>query len=261
MTDNHIIEFSFNPTEKQLNEIKDWLIEEMNLTGESFYLNWNSIESAFNENKVDYRKSELVTISKNNETIGFIVWSWHCLAIYSATIEIAAIKQSFRGNGFGTLIVNKLIPELISKNIYAVNLECAPKSSEPFWRHLGFVDLPAGGHQNGSNKRLYKVIIAHSEVQEIIVTDEFLELWNKDINSTKGLDSTWKWNLIFREGTRILEKPIIHPFYSCNWRIRLNKASLSIIDDKVKYFSEQNILFGDFIVIKEIPRFEHQQIN
>lgn len=256
MTKNSKIEISFNPTKNQLNEIENWLIEEMNLNGNSFYSNWGIIKSAYNENEDEYKKTELVTISEDNQTIGFIVWTWHCLAIYSATIDITAIKTSHRGKGFGKLLIDRLIQEFILKNIYAVNLQCAPSSSEPIWRHFGFIDFPADNYNNGINKRLYKVIIAHSEAQEIIATNEFLELWNKDVDSTKKIASTWKWNLIFKDGTRILEKPIIHPFFSCDWRIRLKKVNLSIIDDKVKYFSETDILFGDFIVIKEIPKLE-----
>ena len=248
MVKNSEIEISFNPTKDQLNEIKNWLIEEKKSTGESFYSNWNIIESSFDEN-------ELITITEAKQTIGFIVWSLCCFDKYSAKIDIAAIKPSHRNKGFGRKIISELTLGLINKNIYTIELDCSPRSSEQIWRHLGFIDFPVTNYYNGIYKKLYKIIVPHLEVQEIITVDECIELWDNKHDETKELNPTWKWNLIFKKGTRELEMPIIHPCFDNDWRIRWKKSNEIVRDDKVKYFSETNIRFGDFIVIKEVPNY------
>lgn len=248
MANNNNIEISFNPTKDQLNEIKKWLIEEKKSTGESFYNNWNIIKSSFNEN-------ELITISVDKQTIGFVVWSLCCFDKYSAKIDITAIKPSHRNKGFGRKIVSELILELINKNVYTVELECSPRSSEQFWRHLGFIDFPAHNYRFGIYKQLYKIIVPHLVIQETNTVDECIELWDNVLADTKELDPTWKWNLIFKNGTSELEMPIIHPCFDNDWRIRWKKVNKIIRDDKVKYFSKTNIKFGDFIVIKEVPKY------
>lgn len=248
MEKNFEIEISFDPTKNQLNEIKKWLIEEKKSTGESFYNNWNIIESSFVEN-------ELITISENKQTIGFVVWSLCYLKKYSAKIDMAVIKPSHRNKGFGRKIVSELILMLNDKGIYTIELDCSPRSSEKIWRQLGFIDFPANNYHNKIYKKLYKIIVPHLEVQEIITVDESIELWDNRYDKTKELNPTWKWNLIFKKESRELEKPIIHPCFDVDWRIRWKKFDGIKIDDKVKYFSETNFRFGDFIVIKEVPNY------
>ncbi len=248
MKKNSEIEISFNPTKDQLNEIKKWLIDEKKSTGESFYNNWNIIESSFDENK-------LITISEDKQTIGFVVWSLCYLEKYSAKIDIAAIKPSHRNKGFGRKIVSELTLVLIDKNIYTIELDCSPRSSEKIWRHLGFIDFPVNNYHDKTYKKLYKIIVPHLEVQEIITVDECIELWDNRFDETKELNPTWKWNLIFKKDTRELEIPIIHPCFDSAWRIRWKIFNEIVRDDKINYFSETNIRFGDFIVIKEVPNY------
>lgn len=243
MTVKSEIKYSFSPTKYQLNEIKNWLIEEINSTGFGFYDNWNCIESAYN-------KREIATISENNQTIGFITWSNY--AKFSAIINITAIKSTHRNKGVGKKLISKLFTKLIFKNIYSVRLECAPSTSELFWRHIGFTDFPSCHYWNGINKNLYKILVPHLNQEREETMDEYIELWDNEPDFTEKLNSTWKWKLIFKDGTRELKNPIIHPCRK-DWRIRWKNIDKIIIDEKVKRFGENEIIFEDFIVINKLP--------
>jgi hypothetical protein len=78
---------SLRSTLRMILEIKSWLIEEYDKTGEGFYCNWRVIQSSFND-------KELVTINFNKRPIGFACWS---IAKKIAVIEILEIEPQFRG--------------------------------------------------------------------------------------------------------------------------------------------------------------------
>jgi len=237
--------FSFSPTKHQLTEIKKWLLDERNVTGEGFYCNWEIIESSFT-------KKKLATISVDDKTIGFI--TWYNYPDYTSRIDITEIKPTHRSKGLGQMLISKLLEKLILQNIYAVKLECAPSSSELFWRHLGFIDFPE--HKflwNKENKELYKILVPHLESQKVINTGECIELWNDESFGNQSLNFTWKWQLLFKEGTRELVRPIIQPCHY-DWRIKWTLNGAKIRDDKVKYFDKKEMIFGDFLIITRMPK-------
>lgn len=239
------INISFKPTNDQLAEIKKWLIEEEKRTGDGFYCNWEIIESSF-------AKKNLATISQDEKTIGFI--TWYNNSNHTSRIDIIEIKPTHRSKGLGKILISKLLEKLRSKIIYAVKLECAPSYSEPIWRHLGFIDFPE--HRflwNRQNKELYKILIPHLETQKLINAVECIELWNDESFGNQSLNSKWKWQLVFKEGTRELVRPIIHPCHD-DWRIKWTLNGATIRDDKVKYFDKQVKNFGDFLIINRMPK-------
>lgn len=244
MDEKDKIKFSTSPTKNKLTEIENWLIEEENFTGDGFYCNWEIICSS-------YEKENLLTISVKNQAIGFITWKINNKHV--ATIEITEIKPAHRGKGYGKRLISKLIQYLITHDVYVVQLKCAPLTSEPIWRHLGFIDFPE--HSNKGNKELYKIIVPHLELQKNKFIDESIELWDQKPYSAKGLNSTWKWGITFKEGTRELKNPIIHPCHR-DWRIRWSKGDKPIKDNKVKYFGEGKIEFYGFLIIKELLKSE-----
>lgn len=236
---------SFLPTKHQLTEIEKWLLNESHKTGEGFYCNWEIIESSF-------AKKNLATISQDDKTIGFI--TWHNNSDHTSRIDITEIKPTHRGKGLGQMLISKLLEKLKLKNIYAVKLECAPSSSEPIWRHLGFIDFP--DHRflwNKENKELYKILVPHLETQNLTNFGESIELWNDESIGNQSLNSTWKWQLVFKEGTRELVMPIIQPCHY-DWRIKWTVNGVRIRDDKVKYFDKKEIIFGDFLIITSMPK-------
>jgi GNAT superfamily N-acetyltransferase len=245
MTQKPKIKISFKPKLDQLNEIEKWLIDERNSTGNGFYCNWNIIKSSYDEKK-------LAIISEDNRAVGFITWSYYVEFI--ATIEITEIKPTHRNRGLGKQLVSKLTQRLISKNFYVIKLQCSPSSSEPIWRHLGFTDFPKHDNWNRGNKELFKILVPHLEIQKNI-TCEYIELWNDEPYCTQKVNSTWKWNLSFKDGTRELEKPIIQPCHY-DWRIRWANNNLIFKDEKVKRFGQDKIDFGGFLIIQKMPELD-----
>ena len=154
------VKISFKPTKKQLNEIEEWLIEERDATGEGFYCNWEAIASSFHKN-------ELTTISINQKTIGFATLLYSQLNLV-VELELLEIMPIFRGKGYCRLLVSALFQRIIEKNAYVVKLQCAPKTSEPVWRHFGFTDFPNHGYKwKNVNKELYKILVPSLETNEV----------------------------------------------------------------------------------------------
>lgn len=244
-TDN--LKSSINPTQEQVKEIEKWLTREWNLKGEGFYCKWNNILSSFEEN-------QLAIVSYKNKTVGFA--SWYDTSNFTVTILMVEIKPDYRNKGFGRELINQLFDFFMDKDIYAVDLQCSPATSEPLWRRFGFIDFPEKEEQGissgKSNKRLYQTLVPQLNTTTEIGKNEVLELWNMEPHIINGDTSTWKWKLEFKEGTRELIRPIIHPCDN-EWRIRWKVNDIVITDTKVKYFSKEPIKFGEFLIIKVLP--------
>lgn len=244
MTDNY--EVTFSPTVNHLDEIEKWLIEEDKESNEGFYCNWDAIKSSFD-------KRELTTISLNDKTVGFA--TWRLTTDNTARIEIAEIKPSERGKGIGKMMIGQLIGFLEEKNIDVIDLQCAPARSEPFWKHLGFVEFPAPLNNHpfnaNGNKKLYKILNDHLLPSSTRQNEETIELWNDEPYKTNEIKPpTYIWDLEFINGTRKLSKPIIHPAHY-EWRLRWTKNGQVMKDDKVKRFIKK-IDFCSFIIIEEL---------
>lgn len=245
ITDSY--EVTISPTDKQLGEIEKWLIDEENKTGGGFYCNWKIIKSSFDDN-------ELVTISFNDKTIGFV--TWRITTDRTARIEIAEVKPSYRKKGIGKNLIDQLIKFLKDKGIFVIDLQCAPADSELIWKHLGFVEFPdppeSYKFNPGGNKKLYKILVDHLNQSSARQSDETIELWNDEPYKTnETTPPTYIWNLEFTNNTRKLSKPIIQPA-SYEWRIRWFKSGKTIKDEKVKRFTTE-IDFNSFIIINELP--------
>lgn len=242
---DNICEVTFSPSDIQLADIEKWLIDEDIDTKGGFYCNWKIIKTSFTNN-------ELATISLNNKTVGFVIWS--ITSDKTARIEIAEVKPSFRNIGIGKKLIDQLTVYFKEKNIYVVDLQCAPAESETIWKRLGFVEFPDQPENykfnSDVNKKLYKILSDHLQQSSLLQNDETIELWNNEPYRTKELTPTYIWNLEFENGTRRLSKPIIQPA-SYEWRIRWTKNGLEIIDNKVKRFAKE-IDFGTFIIIEEL---------
>ena len=237
---------SFSPTDKQVGEIEKWLIAERKKTGDGFYCNWDIIKSSFDKN-------ELATISLKTKTVGFA--TWRLTTDKTARIEIAEVKPTHRKKGIGKKLTTELLNFLQDKNIFVVDLQCSPETSEPVWKRLGFVEFPDPPENYNfnydGNKKLFSILTEHLQTSSVQHTDETIELWNDEPYTTdENTPPTYIWNLEFKNGTRKLSKPIIHPGHY-EWRIRWRINGNTIEDDKVKRFGKE-IDFGTFIIIDEL---------
>jgi ribosomal protein S18 acetylase RimI-like enzyme len=234
---------SFSPTQKNLEEIEKWLIEERDVYNEGFYVNWSLIIGF-------YSRNELAITIVNDKTVGFCCW--RKTSEFSGQINIFEINRSFRRQGIGKLFLNELERYFLTKDILVIDLQCEPEASQHFWRKLNFIDVPSGTFY-WSHKliHLYKRLIPTlMETSELNKTN-YIEIWDSDPIYTKNKESKWKWNLTIPNG-RNLELPIIQ---ACerNWRIKLVLDSKVVVDDKIKRFRNIEIDFGPYAIIRELP--------
>lgn len=246
-TINSIYQISFSPTKMKFEEVEAWLMIEYNKKREGFYCNWEIIKSFYEDN-------QLAIASKGNKAIGFITWRF--IGGKTVRIEIAEVKPTFRKKGVGKFLVNEFFKFAKEKGAVVCDLQCSPETSEPFWKRLGFVEftdpLENLRFSYDSDKKLYMVLVESLITAKQLTNKEIIELWNDEPYRTTNSAPTYIWNLEFAEGTRRLLKPIIQPAHY-EWRIRWTIDGKVIVDDKIKRFAQEDIDFGTFIIIKELP--------
>lgn len=220
------MEINKKPTEKQLNQIKEWLKKEINETGEGFYNNWDIIENNF-------KRGKLIVFTKNKEyPIGFVVFDKEPLIV---EIVIASIKPSERKKGYGREMINQLLEYFISKGVLISYLECAPASTERIWKKLEFINFPINFHSRFSTK-LYRILVpVTTEYNELEFSknDEIIELWDEQPHIENEIKVKWKWKLDYISNSQILKKPIIHPS-NHKWQLEWKKGNLTKQKDKVQ---------------------------
>lgn len=235
------IEILFKPNQKHLQQIEDWLLEEEEATRNGFYCNWNIIKNS-------YENNEMSIIVLNKVVIGFVIWQiYH----YSATINIIEINPKYRGQQFGNLLINQLFQFFKTKGIVVVELQCAPETSESYWKLQKFIEFPDFERWNSGNKKLYKILVPHCKYQKLTDKFEQIQLWDDEPYATKNKKPVWTWKIKYKKGTNKLIEPIIFPS-DYNWRICWKKDNEIFVDDKVKYFDKQKIIEGKFIYINEL---------
>lgn len=246
MVISHISKISLEPSAVALNEIKDWLIKEDLKNGDGFYCNWHLIEKSI-ENK------HIAVLLVNNKAIGFV--TWRSYDDFNAIVDIMEIKPSHRKKGFGKELISYLLDHFIQNNIYVTELQCAPASSEKIWRKFGFIDFPEDNdttNWNRGNKKLYKILIDSAEKIIHAEFKESIHLWNNEPYRTDKTAPFVSFGLNFINGTRNLLKPIIYPC-NRNWRLQWIIDNVTIKDDKIKYCFKDEFVFGNFLIIKNLP--------
>lgn len=223
-----------NPNIEQLAEIKNFLIEEDQLNNDGFYCNWNIIEKSFHEN-------HLFALDLKGEILGFLTWTSY--ENQYLAIDIFVVNQKYRNKGFGKIFYEKVEKYFMENNFIAIKLFCSPKSSEMFWKKMGFTKFPDRGHSE-PELSYYKPLIQTKVLSDNNnLTDKF-ELWDLEPYQIKGQTAKWTWSI---EDNKY---PILTPCNS-NWNLRLTKNGQLIKEDKVKYFDRNNeIEIGPFLYIK-----------
>lgn len=235
---------SFSDSENDFVSIKTWLQEEDELTGMGFYCNIETIESSFHKRK-------FLAICENKFPIGFAIW--HYISDHVASVDILEIHPHHRNRDYARRLVNKLIDSFIDEGLLVVQLQCEPESSESFWRKMNFIDFPEGGSSrwNKLNAQLYRILVSHCEADSNVVSSERIELWNDEPYEVQDVKPNWTWPLEYSDDSESLKRPIIHPCHS-DWRIRWIKDDIVVKDNKIKYFSEEEIDVGGFVIITRL---------
>jgi N-acetylglutamate synthase-like GNAT family acetyltransferase len=237
---NHCMNYLLNltPTKEQLLETKAWLTQELENSGEGFMNNWNIIEDYFD-------RKQLILLLHESKTIGFTTWD--IVDEIALNIDIAVIHPNFRSKGAGKFMMGESFKYLKSKDILVAKLFCQPSSSEPFWKSLGFIDMPETAyHQH--DLALYLPLIETRQTTNALHESNVIELWNCEPYRASDESPKWIWNI---SGTH-LNPPILVPC-DRNWNIRHIRDGEVIKEGKVKYFSQINpVDKSDFLFINEL---------
>ena len=110
--------------EADLAAIDEWLRKERDETGDGFYCNWGIIVSSFEER-------ELYVLRTDGYPVAF-------LSDQGTTHNIAEVHPEHRGKGYGKRLATHMIALSREHGLSVIEIDCAPSTSVPFWRRMGF---------------------------------------------------------------------------------------------------------------------------
>lgn len=186
-------------------------------------------------------KHTLAIITSDHEAIGFVTWD---IFKRSAHIAVAVICAPYRKSGAGRVIVNAILNFLKQQGLAAVYLECAPASSEYFWRKMGFQPMPdIPAYTDKGSPALFKILSVSQE--KSVTAGEAIQIYKW------GSDERTVWPVSYRTGTNQLINPIIAPAYK-DWCIEHIKSGIVLRSDKIKNFRSGTCYDDPFLIITEL---------
>jgi len=230
------------PTQKDINEIEEWLCAEYKATKKGFYTDRDVLDQSF-------RDKTLIVLKADKKVVSFIAWK--CYTANTAMISITETHPDLRRKGFIRILLDALISMLQKSGISVVNLKCISKESETVWKQLGFSEFPEDENQKRSDKKaLFRIIVPVSEINDLQGA-ESLELWHMGDHAISSLIPNAAWNLAFTVGSRTLQQPIIYPAHY-DWHICWKRNDNVAYKGKVKNFPTP-ISFDRFIIVTHLP--------
>jgi hypothetical protein len=223
----------FQPNLAQQERVKSWMASE-NLENTGLY---------HYPDNITYHagKRTLAIITTDHEAIGFVTWD---IFKRSGHIAVAAIAAQYRKSGAGRFMVEAVLNNLKLQGMAAIHLECAPASSENFWRKMGFQampDIPA--YTDRGSPALFKILSTAQETG--VTTGEAIHIYKW------GSNERTVWPVSYRTGTNKLKNPIITPAYK-DWCIEHIKSGIALRSDKIKNFKSCTCYDDPFLVITEL---------
>lgn len=234
---------SFNPTNRELDQIEKWLIEERATSGEGFYCNWSIIKNFYDRN-------ELGVLLVDDQAVGFACW--RKTSEFTGQINIFEIKPDLRNKGLGTYFTKQIQEHFFEKNTYVIDLQCVPENSEIFWRKFEFQDVPSNIHYwDRQTVHLFKPLVRCAQGASHRNANDYIEMWDNEPYATKNKEPNWIWHIRINNENQ-LSLPIIQPCEK-DWRIRLVRDNKVVLDDKIKRFGNVEIDHGPYAIITEVP--------
>lgn len=222
------------PNKTHLSQLKKWLKLEYKQSGEGFLCNWNVIENC-------WRDRTLYCSVINGEAAALC--AWHQVD-FLAVLDIVTVNPALRQKGVGRRLVKETLSELKRKGAVVVEVECQPRSSEPFWRRVGFNDDDLDGIEDQSESLFEKIELSKKIVDTLRPSvahdkqDAILQLWSSPPWDAKNVNVWRQWNL----GESIggywkLKKPILHACEG-SWRARLSIQGKKMFDGEIRYLQK-----------------------
>lgn len=111
-----------------LAKLKVWLEDEWKRYDDGFFCNWRMIEEACNEGR-------LLIIHEDGDPVAFLADSNH-------GPDILQVQREYRGRKFGRRLAEAARERAVDRGLSVMEIQCAPRSSVPFWIHMGFTLNP-----------------------------------------------------------------------------------------------------------------------
>lgn len=234
------------PDKRDINEILNWLKNDINNNGEGFYCNKDIIEKSF-------ERGNLITFKNGNENIGLVTWNEVDRMLIN--IDIFVIHPSYRGLGFGTFYYNAISDFFRSIGFKIVRLFCRPYTSESFWKKIGLTKFPDCVYTE--HKLTYYKVLVDTASTSYISNKDKIELWDVEPYEAEKKNPRWIWYVETQK--EMLLYPIIQPC-NCNWNLRWSRDGVVLKEEKVKYFTNDDyeLFHSDFLYIDKLIDMEVQ---
>lgn len=213
------------PTNEDVEYVRVWLEQEFSENGEGFYCNWNVIESS-------HQRKGLFLFQNQDKPIGLMSFRHYEKVV---CIDIVSIHPEYRKQGLGRSFFQLCSEYFVQNGVYVAELDCSPRSSERFWKSVGFVEFPFG-FRNRYHLGVYKPLIETANACPENPQSNFLKL--------QGFDKSWYWEI-----DEVKDKPIIFPCTGDSL-LSLHNNGQIVKEEKVKYFSTLPIYDDDYLIIE-----------
>jgi hypothetical protein len=128
-------------------------------------------------------------------------------------------------------------------------LYCSPENSKFFWEKVGFKYFPKGVVEI-SHTHMYQILVSIAGYCDKKSANETIELWDVPEYLSNKHMPRWKWDVVRKEESNVLEFPIIQPAHD-EWLVAWRKGSHT--HERIK----KNFINGmypppNFLIIKEL---------
>ena len=106
-----------------------------------FRCNWDAVKRFWRAGKA---RVDILVV--DNESIGFL-----------DGMDILEIRPDLRKAGYGRILANHMVKLAYDEGLSVVEIEIAPPTAEPFWKHMGFTSIP-DRQGSGGGIYAYKVL-------------------------------------------------------------------------------------------------------
>lgn len=229
------------PNAQDIEEILNWIKDDLKPNGDGFYNNENIIKSSF-------EKGELIVFKQEKKNIGLAIWTNRVDGLL-VDIDIFVIHPAYRRQGLGGFYYNEILELFRNKGIKIIKLFCAPSESESFWRKMGLIKFPECIHTE--HKLTYYMVLVDIASSKNISMANKIELWDVEPDEADKKKPKWTWYVEMKNG--VLKYPIIQPC-DCNWYLRWSRNNRVLKGGKVKYFTNENfgLYRSSFLYIYEL---------
>jgi ribosomal protein S18 acetylase RimI-like enzyme len=232
----------FEPEERYLLQIGNWLHQEAKEGKSNFYGNFANMKFT-NDNFVCF-------VNALDEAIGFIKFSFKDKYTH---IDLAVVRHQQQRKGIGKMLLDALTEKVRQKGTVALSLECAPKSSAAKWKKLGFKNfkevMSHSSLEESEAERpwLYKMIVPAKQTSRKKALQNYIQLWTEPnhLASSTKMASTYIWD------STTLDLPIIYPVDD-DWKIMYVKQGITVYEGRSKYFNQNSCGNGYFLVVEHI---------